>query len=762
MATQTRAEGAAERGVDHRNREGASTPGRFELLESKLTPPQLLDGSILRSDLIERLRESKERRVVILSAAPGYGKTTVLSQWMSRSRMPFGWLSLDGRDNDPAVLLGYIAAAMDRIDPLPQTVFEALASGSASIEGKIVPRLASAVAAADRSFVLVFDDVHRITEPRCLDAIDALVDNLPSGSRLVLSGQIRPSRRVGALRAKGQLLELGPGDLRMDDSEAGELLAAAGLELPREAVSQLIDRTEGWPGGLYLAALSIREGGNSVTSFRGDDRLVTDYLRDQLLSRIPDDELRFLTRTAVLGEMCGPLCDFVLDSSGSGARLESLERSNLFVVRLDQRNEWFRYHNLFRDLLRAELERSEPDAIAKLLGRAADWSDANDRPREAVRYAQAAGDISRVAKLVDTRGQREYQLGHAVTVEGWLSWLEQRNALERVPQTAVLGAWFNAIRGRAADSERWADAAERGAEEDAARNGAGSIEPWLAVIRAARGRQGVEAMEAEAKIAERGFPRGSASWATAAIFLAIARMLDGEAERADDLFADVVDSATAVEAWNGASLALAERGLLAARRDAWAEAERFHDHAEAVVRRSGLDDYPPNAVVYALGARLAAHRGEDSRARQTLARAQRLRPQLTHALLAFSIQIRLELARAYVSLADTAGARTVLREADGLMRRGMGFGILGEDANEIRASLETARAEAPGASTLTTAELRLLPHLPTHLSFREIGDRLYLSRHTVKSQAMSIYRKLAVTSRNESVERARALGLLED
>ena len=760
MTTQTRAKGNAERVGGVSKSGGASDPGRFELLESKLAPPQLLDGSILRSTLVETLEDSAERRVVLVSAAPGYGKTTALAQWMQRSSRPIGWINLDERDNDPVVLLSYVATALDRIEELSQDTFEALSSATASVDGLVFPRLGSALAGMKTPFVLVLDDAHDIRDPQCLDAIDLLVDHLPGGSQLVLSGQVQPSRRVGALRAHGQLLELGPKQLRMDKAEASDLLAGAGVELGDDDLIALVEKTEGWPGGLYLAALSIREAGGTVASFGGDDRLVTDYLRDELLAGMPREQLGFLTAVSPLDEMCGDLCDSVLGTNGSAATLESLERSNLFVVPLDQRREWFRFHRLFGDLLRTELDRNPDKSAPELLGRASDWCAENERPDDAMRYAQAAEDTSRVAGLVAGRVQQEYALGRAATVDGWLSWLEERDALTAVPLVAALGSWFSALRGNPGQAERWANAAEA-APEGVAGNGASSIEPWLALLRAARSDRGIERMQADAALAAASVPVKGPWWPSAASLLALAYLLNGESDRADDLFADIAESAPAAEAWNAFALALAQRGILAADRGQWPEAEAFATEASQVVRRADIGEYPPNALVDALCARVAAHRGEPDLARESLTRAQRLRPQLTHALLAFSVQTRLELAAAYISLADTAGARTVLREADGLMRRGMGFGSLEDRARELHASLKSAHVDAPGSSSLTSAELRLLPYLPTHLSFREIGERLYLSRHTIKSEAMAIYRKLDVTSRNDAVERARTLGLLE-
>ena len=277
---------------------------------------------------------------------------------MQRSRRPFGWITLDDRDNDPVVLLSYVASALDRIEQLPRHLRGALI-GDRLGRRSYPPSLGSALASMKTPFVLVLDDVHEMHDPQCLDAIDVLVDHLPGGSQLVLSGQVQPSRRVGALRAHGQLLELGPKQLRMDKAEARELLAGAGVELTDDDLSTLVEKTEGWPGGLYLAALSIRDAGGTVASFAGDDRLVTDYLRDELLAGLPREQLSFLTAASVLDEMCGDLCDSVLGTNGSAATLESLEQSNLFVVPLDQRREWFRFHRLFRDLLRAELDRND-------------------------------------------------------------------------------------------------------------------------------------------------------------------------------------------------------------------------------------------------------------------------------------------------------------------------------------------------------------------------------------------------------------------
>lgn len=736
---------------------------KLDLIDSKLRAPQMLAGQVKRRDLLEALGSSRPRPVVLVSATTGYGKTTMLAQWASRSRRPFTWLSLDERDNDPIVLLSYLANALDRIAPLDPDLFDDLSAPGVTTETEVVLRLASSLERIERGFVLVIDDVHELESPRCIDILDALVGHVPKGSQIALCGRGQPSRHVGSLRAQGQVLELGPEELRMNFEEAGQLLAEAGAELSESDTEKLVERTEGWPAGLYLAALSIQRGGSPVgvaESFDGSNRYVADYLRSEVFSRLPDSELRLLMQTSALERFCAPLCDAILGTSDSAVLLDSLEASNLFVVPLDQSRTWFRYNRLFRESLLAELERTEPGAVGGLLARASDWCNEHGAAGDAIAYAQAANDLPRVGKLLLEHGQHEYQRGRAVTVERWLDWLEGHPDLERNGWIAAPGAWFSALRGNSDRTERLADIAAIALDYEESETARDEIEAWLALTRVIGGKGGLEAMSRDAEYAVETFPRASPWWLSGALMLAMTLFLKGEEEDADDLFARVVEAGGQAEAWNGTSVALAERASLAADRDDWVAAERLVVEAEAVMRRARMQAYPPNAIVLAVAARVALHRRESKRAHSLLAEVQMLRPQLTRALATISIQTRVVLAQAYIALADPAGARTQLREASGLLREGRSFGLLTDRIDDLQAQLEAIRIRTPGASTLTTAELRLLPMLPTHLSFPEIGERLFVSRHTVKSQAMSIYRKLDVTSRADAVERARELGLL--
>src|SRR5215469_10493467 len=330
----------------------------FDLVASKLRRPAGRPGTIRRSPLIERLVREDSRPIVSVVAPAGYGKTTLLSQWAERKDLAFAWVSLDEKDNDPKVLLTYVAKALDAVEPVGARVFDALASPVSSVPGSVVPRLGSAFASMTTPVALVLDDVHLLHNSKCRSALSVLADHVSVRSRLVLAGRDQPPLRVARLRAEGKILEIGPGDLALTRDEASSLLRAAEVAVGADELAELHLQTEGWAAALYLAALYLREGGTlagAVASFGGGDRLVSEYVESEFLARIPARDRVFLTRTAVLERMSGLLCEAVLELPGSAAILAGLARSNLLLVPLDRRGQWYRYHHLFRDMLLAEL-----------------------------------------------------------------------------------------------------------------------------------------------------------------------------------------------------------------------------------------------------------------------------------------------------------------------------------------------------------------------------------------------------------------------
>src|SRR5215469_9188387 len=493
----------------------------FDLVESKLRRPPMRSGTLGRSPLIERLAGGDPGPIVSVVAPAGYGKTTLLSQWAERSSQSFAWVSVDEADNDPKVFLSYVAEALDAVQPISERVFDALASPGSSVPGSVLPRLCAAFWSMTSPVVLVLDDVHALHNRECRAAVSLLAEHVPENSRLALAGRTRPPLRTGRLRAEGRILEIVANDLSFNPEEASTLLRGAGLTLGENDAAELYRRTEGWPVGLYLAALYLREGGalpRAAVSFSGGDRFVNDYMESEFLSRIPRRQQEFLTCTAVLERLCGPLCEAVLDQPGSRATLAELAQSNLLLVPLDRHGEWYRYHHLFRDMLLAQLRRREPALVPVLNCRAAEWYELNGAPAQAVSYRMEAGDADAAAQLVGALAFAAYQQGRAATVEHWFRWLEDHGDIEKYPAVAVLAAALFAVTGRAVDADQWAKIAERAAVRARLPDGSPSIEPWLALMRALLCREGVEQMQADAEFAATAMGGGS-FWSATPIVL---------------------------------------------------------------------------------------------------------------------------------------------------------------------------------------------------------------------------------------------------
>src|SRR6516225_423766 len=270
-------------------RERADRPARaarpaFDLMAAKLLRPRVRPGTIRRAALIERLAQGDETSIVSVVAPAGYGKTTLLGQRAEHNGQAFAWVSVDEADNDPKVLLTYVATALDAVEPVDGRLFEALASPASSVPGSVVPRLGNAFSSMTSPVALVLDDVHVLRNSECRAALSVLADHVPAGSRLVLSGREQPPLRVARLRAEGRVLEIGPGDLSLTLGEASALLRTADLAVSDDVVAELYGRTEGWAAGLYLAALYLKEGGalaQTVSAFSGQDRFINEYVKEE-------------------------------------------------------------------------------------------------------------------------------------------------------------------------------------------------------------------------------------------------------------------------------------------------------------------------------------------------------------------------------------------------------------------------------------------------------------------------------------------------
>ncbi len=735
-----------------------------EILESKLYKPTIRPGVVSRPQLLARLHAARTLPIVAVVAPAGYGKTTLLALWAEDDDRPFAWVSLDSHDNDPIVLLSHIAVALARVSPLPSETFEALRTAGVSVPATVVPRLGAALSQLPRPVVLVLDDVHHLRDGASLDALGTLVDHVRGATQVALAGRGMPVP-LARHRAQGRVLELGVQSLAFTEDGARSLLRAAGAELPDGEVAQLTLRTEGWAAGLYLAALSPAEirlatGAGSVSD---DDRFVADFVQSELLSRLSTRDVSFLTRTSVLDRLSGALCDAVLEESGSTAVLEHLQRDNLFLVPLDGRGQWYRYHSLFRDLLRHRLDRDGREHSRMMLRRAADWCEADGQLETALHYAQDAEDVDRVARIAIALTQPMYAAGRAGTVLSWFAWVDERAAVERHPAVAALAAYVCAITGRPAAADRWVDVAERCSEQPSTGD-AGPFAMWLTTVRGVMCRNGMERMRSEVDNPIHVPRAGSVQdidYPMRLFLSGVANLLLGDDDAAATRFADATELTDARARTPLFSLILAYRAQLALDRRDWSDAETHVQRALSVVHSGHTESHISSALVFALAARLALHRRDLVLARAHLGDAQRLRPLLTHAVPWIAVGALLQMAEVSIGLGEPSAASQFTRDAEAVLRRRPDLGSLGKRTDEIRGRVAAMEAAGSQSSTLTSAELRILPLLLTHLTLAGIADRLFLSRHTVKAQVWSMYRKLEVHTRSAAVTRARELGLLD-
>ena len=435
------------------------------LLATKLYVPGPQPGLVARPRLVERLEEGLVRGLVLVCAPAGFGKSSLLADWARRGGRPVAWLSLDQGDNDPARFWRHVVAALDRARPgLAEQVASLLGPPAPrSFEG-LVTALINQLAAQPGEVVLVLDDYHLVEAQVVHALLGFLLEHRPPGLRLVLASRADPPLGLARLRARGQLGELRDGELRFTAEEAAGLLGGAvGAELPEAAVAVLAARTEGWVAGLQLAGLSLRgqaDVAGFVASFSGSHRFVLDYLAEEVLERQPEELREFLLATSVLERLSGPLCDAVTGRSDGQAMLERVERANLFLVALDAVRGWWRYHQLFADLLRVRLRQQLPERVPVLHRAAAAWSEAHGLADDAVRHALAAGDAVWAARLVERYADELLLHSEGVTVARWLAALPDELVGSR-PRLLLAQARLALLGDRVEGVDGLLDAAER-------------------------------------------------------------------------------------------------------------------------------------------------------------------------------------------------------------------------------------------------------------------------------------------------------------
>jgi len=456
---------------------------------------------------------------VSVVAPPGYGKTVLLADWAARAGRPVAWLTLDAFDNDPSVLLSYLAVAIDRIEPIDAAFAASLATSPSRVLASAVPQLAQALHAIGRPAIVVLDDAHRLVDRTCLDALAQLLDYLPPGLRVVIAARAEPDLPFGRLRARGDLIEITGRDLALDAEETEAIAGAAGWRLAPSEARALAERTEGWAAGIYLAAVAgRREGpGRAPVDVSGRSGYIAEYLRSEFQADLPDEDIGFLTRTSILEVVEPPLADAVVGSHGAAGRLARLAHANQLIGVVSGPEAAYRYHSLLREFLLSELERREPAMTPTLHRRAAAWYAAADRTELAIEHALAGGDTDDAARLVSAVMLTTLYGGHGDTLDRWLRSFDDAT-FARHPPLAILGGWIHGLHGRPDAADRLADIAERSSFAGDPGDGSASFESARAMLRAIMGRRGPEDVLANAAFAVAAEAQGS-PWRTMAFAL---------------------------------------------------------------------------------------------------------------------------------------------------------------------------------------------------------------------------------------------------
>jgi LuxR family maltose regulon positive regulatory protein len=712
-----------------------------------------------RPRLLSRLREASAP-VVLLTAPSGYGKSVLVGQWAEQDPRPFPTLILGDQHNDAALLITSIVAALDPIEAVDPGVAVGLANLEPRIEKVVLPRLAESLRTRRLPFVLVLDDFEQIGSRPALAVVATLIANLPGGSHLVLATRTEPALPIGKLRVHREVTELGRDDLVLTKGECGKLLEGLGLDLTQEQVETLHSRSEGWPAALYLAGLALSNATDldgSITRFAGDDRFVVDYIREEFLEPVSRRQLEFLRRAAILDRLNGDLCDTVLERRGSSTLLRELSRSNVLLTPLDRRDEWFRFHPLFREMLRAELRRAEPEQEAGMHRRASDWWVEHGDWDRAISHAVEGGAVDRAGELLWTGIPEFTTRGRNATVTGWLDRLgEQTVATDAA--LSLTAAYTQITQGAGDKTEHWAVIAAALIDGEEASEKKTVLTAGLGLIEAALARGGVGAIADQTALAAELLPADSPWMSMCRLIEGVGLHLRGFRPEAQEKLLDGARRG-AVSAPNVQVLCLSQLALLAIEENDWTLAEMLASQARAQLDRSGIGDYPMMALSLAVSAVVRSRTGRLEEAAADLRQGQALLEQLEDFAPWFEAETWIALARAAARLDDAPAATRMLAEGARVLKLTPDAIVLETWIAETALSIETVSAS--GIHDLTPAEMRVLQYLPTHLSFPQIAGQVYVSPNTVKTQAQGVYRKLGVSSRREAVEHARAAGLLE-
>jgi LuxR family maltose regulon positive regulatory protein len=741
------------------------------LIETKLHAPALRKEWVQREDLVGYLAGCSSARLVLVAAPAGFGKTIAVSQWAASmvEDRPFAWVSLDRSDDDPARLWLHVVSALQRACPQfgGVDILRALHASVPDTSGTVLPSLVNELAALPAPAVLVLDDYHVIRDHSCHDQVAFLLRHLPATVQLVLVTRADPPLPLARLRAAGKLAEVRAPELRFTTAQAAALVrTVATVDLLESDLADLVERTEGWPGGVYLAALSLR-GCSSPTAFvrqfTGDNRYIVDFLAEEVLSRQPDRIRQFMIRTAILGRFCAPLCDAVTGAANAAEIIEIIERDNLFLVPLDDNRLWYRFHHLFAQVLLGQLARTEPAIVPALHQRASAWHRQSGSAEEAIEHALAAGDVAATVGLIADHWPAYMDIGRISTVRGWLRSLGD-DQIGADPVAAHCAAWCAALTGDPQPVRRWLPVLESAEDNGPLPDGIRSPRSSAALLRGCFGFDGIEVMRDSARAAAELESDPRSPWyALARTALGSALYLSGELDAAAAPLSEALASAASIPSARVAALSLL--AVVRVEQGQVRQAQELVRTARQLVGDSALAETQQGSSVWMATGAVYAAQGRTVEARTEFEHVLRIRRQWFGITPWPVIDSMVRLAPVLDDLGERSAAAALANEARQLLTACPdGARAQWDRLHRLERQLTRPRGgtavRGTAAEPLTEREVTVLRLLRGTLSLREIGQELYLSPNTVKTHTQAAYRKLGVSTRQDAIARAHEIGVL--
>jgi LuxR family maltose regulon positive regulatory protein len=721
---------------------------------------------VLRRRVLARLQEAATVPVVVLTAPAGSGKSITIAQWCEIDTRRCETVRLAPYLDNPASLATSLAEALEAVGPAARGIRMSITAVEPAFSAVVLPALTELAASRSQPYLLVLDDVQLLTDPACHEVLEAVCDGAPPGSQVVLLTRTATPQWLSRARAEDRLVEIDARELAFDVEEAAGLFARVGTEASRADVAAVVEQYEGWAVGLYLAAVSRRDRAADSSQARvpgvASGHHILDYVRAEVLAGYDEATQAFLRRTAIVEELTPALCDSLMGRQDSAAVLAHVHRDNQLVVALSSADGGhYRYHHLLLDALRGELLAQEPELMPQLHSRAAAWYWESGSLDAAIRHATAGGDWPAVSGYVWESVPGCVGSGHPDRLAGWLAPLGERRLAED-RWLSLAAAWLGLQTGDQDGMMRWLLRAEAHAGPDW--DARADSEPYaasVAALHAVLGTGGLDRVYRLGVAAARGLPADS-PFRTAACFVAgVSASLCRRAEEARDLLTEAERLSRALGVPIVEADAISWLGISAGIQGDWDTAGRLLDRAATIIDEHYLDRLVTAGHVVTARALMQAVRGQKSQGRSTLVTARRLSALMRGIIPWFAVYGALLQARTALLLGDTDTARTLYLDAKSNLSDDLAGTLLEELRADVAAELARRSADGIPSLALTTAEMRVLAFMPSHLTFRQIGDQLFIAQTTVKSHALSIYRKLGVRSRDEAVTRARSMGLLE-